>query len=246
MKKWHEQSDFWEAVAPVLFGQSRLSGTPAEIDRIISLANVDSSATVLDLCCGPGRHSLELARRGFTVTGVDATASYISRAKESAGQEKLKVEFVHEDMRNFIRDQAFDLVLNLYTSFGYFDDQSDNQQVLDNVYESLKSGGVFLIELAGREVIARIFQARGWREVDGNILLEERSVERNWTRMRNTWRLIKEDKRIEFSLTHWLYSGSELAAMLKQSGFSSIELFGGLEGTPYDQTAKRLVAISRK
>ena len=64
--------------------------------------------------------------------------------------------------------------------------------------------------------------------------------------MSANWILIKDDKRFEFAVTHWLYSGAELAAMLEESGFKSVDLYGDLEGSPYDQAARRLIAVARK
>jgi hypothetical protein len=134
----------------------------------------------------------------------------------------------------------------MFTSFGYFERHEDNQQVLDNVFSSLREGGVFLIELMGREVIALIFQARDWHELDGTILLEDRQIEGDGTIMRNRRILIKDGKQTEFLITHWLYSGSAVETMLKESGFGSVMLFGDMEGSRYDQTAKRLIAVARK
>lgn len=70
---WHEQDVFWETVAPILFAQRRWSDAPAEVEKVVSLLGIGRGTRILDLCCGVGRHSLELARRGFHVTGVDRT-----------------------------------------------------------------------------------------------------------------------------------------------------------------------------
>ena len=77
---WHEDDTFWETWGPVMFSRQRWEGTPVEVDSIISLLNAQSGMQVLDLGCGPGRHSLELARRGIHVTGVDRTGKYLEQA----------------------------------------------------------------------------------------------------------------------------------------------------------------------
>jgi len=150
VKPWHEQDTFWKTVAPVLFVQRRWEDAPAEVEQVVSLLGIEPGAHVLDLCCGVGRHSLELARRGFQVTGVDRTRPYLDRAARQAEAEGLKVEFVQSDMRDFCRPDAFDAVVNLFTSFGYFEDPEDDCQVALNMYRSLKSGGVFLIDMMGK------------------------------------------------------------------------------------------------
>ena len=90
MKIWYEDDDFWEVMGPKLFSEDHWKKAPEEVQKIIALLGIEPVAHVLDLCCGPGRHSLELARRGFTVTAVDRTLRYLEDAKKRAEQENLK------------------------------------------------------------------------------------------------------------------------------------------------------------
>lgn len=244
MKAWHESDDFWEATAPIMFGNQRWEAAPVEVDQVVRLLGVSPGATILDLCCGPGRHSLEFARRGFSVTGVDRTAVYIERAQEQAAAEGLAVEFVQEDMRRFCRPHAFDAAVSLFTSFGYFEDPAENRQVLANVRDSLRDEGSLILEMMGKEVLARIFRERDWGEQDGILFLEERKVSKNWSWMENRWVLLRGQERREFEVSHWLYSAAELSAMLKECGFSSVDVYGDLEGAPYDHRARRLVVVA--
>lgn len=245
-KPWHEDDMFWETWGPVMFSQQRLADSPAEVERIVSLLGIRPGACVLDLCCGVGRHSLELARRGFDVTGVDRTRRYLDQASEQADKEGLKIEFVQDDMRTFCRPDTFDAVINMFTSFSYFEDPEEDRQVVVNVYRSLISGGVFLLETMGKEILARIFLERNWHEENGVLILEERKVSRNWGWMENRWIMFKDDKRTEFKVTHRLYSATELAAVLAGCGFTQVDVYGDLEGGAYDQTAKRMVVVGHK
>ncbi|HEY33131.1 MAG TPA: methyltransferase domain-containing protein [Dehalococcoidia bacterium] len=154
---WHEDDTFWETFEEAMFSRRRWEVTPVEVDSIISLLNIQPGISVLDLGCGSGRHSLELARRGFHVTGVDRTRKYLDEAVEQAKKEGLGIEFVQEDMRTFCQPDAFDAVINLFTSFSYFEDPEEDRQIVINVHHSLKSGGVVLLETVGKEVLARIF-----------------------------------------------------------------------------------------
>jgi hypothetical protein len=149
-------------------------------------------------------------------------------------------------MRQFQRESAFDGALMMYTSFGYFEDQAENQMVLSNLYQSLKAGGAVIIELMGKEVLARIFEPRGWSEHNGLIFLQERRLDKDWSWIENRWIIIEGGERHEYRISHWLYSASELSDMLVNAGFSQVEIYGSLEGAPYDQSAKRLVAVARK
>jgi SAM-dependent methyltransferase len=246
MRNWHQDDELWEIIAPFIFEDQRWKDAPVEIDRIVPLLSLNPGASVLDLCCGPGRHALELARRGCRVTGVDRTAAYLNKAKEKADEEGLTIEFVQDDMRNFCRPNTFDGAIMMLTSFGYFEAPAENLRVLANVYRSLRDTGSLLLDLIGKEVLARIHCERDWREQDGALFLEERIITNDWSRMENRWILQHGHERHEFKVTFCIYSASELSTLLKESGFGSVEIYGDLEGSPYDQTAKRLVAVARK
>lgn len=246
LKQWHEDDSFWEHVAPILFGETCWQSTAPQINQIIALLNLHPPARVLDLCCGMGRHSLELARRGFTVTGVDRTAAYLDRARQLAEKEALQVEFVREDMRRFVRPEQFDLVLNLFTSFGYFENPAEDRRVLVNMAQSLRPDGRLVMEMMGKEIVARTFRERDWREEDGVIWLEERKVSKDWTWVDNRWILLRGAKREEFRVSHRLYSAAELTGLLRECGFGRIETYGDLAGNPYDHRAERLVVVAGK
>jgi len=246
MKPWHEDDAFWRDNAPVMFGEGRWAAAPEEVDQVVVLGDIQPGAHVLDLCCGVGRHSLELARRGCRVTGVDRTADYLATARRRAEEEGLDVEWVEADMRAFSRPEAFDAVINLLTSFGYFEDQEDDRRVVENVLRSLRPEGVLVMEMMGKEVLARIWRSRDWQEDDGVIILRERRVTRGWSWMENRWILLRGSERTEYKVGHRLYAATELIELLTGVGFFTVEAYGGLDGSPYDHTARRLVVVARK
>lgn len=246
-KPWHEQEQFWEDTESLIFGEKRIEQASDEIEQVISLMDLDPSMKILDMCCGVGRHTIELARRGFDITGVDRTQRYLDRASAQAEKQKLNIRFVCEDMRKFCEPSKFDVVINLFTSFGYFDDPEDDKQAALNMYKSLRPGGVLLIEMIGKEVIARIFQPRDWHtQDDGTIVLEERSTARDFSWMEDRWILLKGDQRIEQHFSHRIYSAVELKTLLLDCGFSSAKAYGGLDGSLYDHKAQRLAVVARK
>ncbi|MCL5271251.1 MAG: class I SAM-dependent methyltransferase [bacterium] len=245
-KPWHEDDALWRDLGPMLFSEGRWQKTPEEVGHVLALAAPEAGGAVLDLCCGPGRHSLEFARRGFRVTGVDRTRRYLAEARRRARAEGLAVEFVLDDARRFRRPGAFDLAVNLYTSFGFFEDPADQRRVLAGIHASLKPGGTLVMELMGKEILARVFRERTWDEVDGRILLEERHVTADWSIIENRWILLDGDRRRVFRFRHWIYSAAELTALVRASGFGGVEIRGSLAGAPYDHKAQRLVAVARK
>jgi len=245
-RAWHDDDTFWETMAPKMFGEAAWLTAIEQMDHVVTLLRLTPDQIILDLCCGPGRHSLTLARRGFRVTGVDRTAAYLARARQQAEAESLAVEWVQDDMRTFCRPAAFDGVLSMFTSFGYFADQAENRQVLENIYRSLKPGGAVLIDTMGKEVLARIFRERDWYEQDGILFLEERKISQSWAEIEARWIMIQGAERHEFAFSHHLYAASELQGLLKSVGFSAADAYGDLTGTSYDQNARRLVVVGRK
>ena len=149
-------------------------------------------------------------------------------------------------MRAFRRDSSFDLAINLWTAFGYFDDEQENMAVLRNVYASLADNGVFVLEMAGKETIAAKFQPRDWQEKDDTFVLQERTVRDSWSRIDVRWIALKDGQRHDWCASTWLYSAKELSDVLRQAGFRTVQTFGGFDGSPYDPQAKRLVAVARK
>jgi hypothetical protein len=101
------------------------------------------------------------------------------------------------------------------------------------------------MDVKGKEIVARTFSERDWRERDGILHLEERSIVENWTKTENRWIIIDGDKRKEVQFLLRIYSACELSALLQECGFSSVRLFGNMEGAPYDHAARRLVVAQK-
>jgi len=245
---WWEQDWFWDAYRPLMFDPDRMEDTPLEVEGIMNLMGLKEGNTFLDSCCGFGRHSLELSRRGLIVTGVDRQASYLAEARESARQENLSAYFINDNSLNFRKENSFDGAMNFFTSFGYFDDPQEEEEAVTNIYNSLKEGGSFLIDIQGKELLARDFKERDWFERNGYKIFLEYKIENSWTSLNNRWLFVPHQggKITEINFTHRIYSGLELAELLSRCGFSEVELYGDLEGNPYDMKAKRLIAIGRK
>lgn len=247
MDAWYDNDGLWDDLAAVLFTKDRWGSAPAEVEQLVALIRLSPGSSVLDMGCGPGRHSLEFARRGFSVTGVDRTARYLSEAQDKAQRDSLEAEWVEADMLRFRRDNAFDVAVSLLTSFGYFDDPADDRRVVENLFASLKPCGHVVIDVMGKEVLSRIFRPRDWHEEpDGAILLEERKVTRDWSRIDVRWILINGERRHEHRFGHRIYSAAELKGLLAGAGFINATAYGSLTGTVYDHEAERLVVVAEK
>lgn len=243
---WFENEDFWREFYSYMFSSERFAAAGDEVTRILALSGC-SAGSVLDLCCGPGRHAVEFARRGFRVTGVDRSQFLLERARRHAIESGTPVEWIAEDMRHFSRPGAFELALSMFTSFGYFDQEQDDLRVLENINTSLKPGGVLVMEMLGKERLARVWQSSITVELpDGSLILQRPQVRDDWTRIRTEWTLIKDGQARSFTFEHAIYSGRELKDRLLSRGFSRVELYGDLQGSPYGLDSARLVAVARK
>jgi ubiquinone/menaquinone biosynthesis C-methylase UbiE len=243
---WYEDKNLWKGLETTLFNPRIMASTDDQVKQVVKLSGLRKGAKVLDLCCGIGRHSLELARKGFKVVGVDLTEGYLSKARKQARAESLNIQFVRDDMRRFCQLEYFDAVINMYTAFGYFENPADDRRVLSNIYYSLRKGGTLIIETMSKEILARIFQPRLWYEENGVTCLQEHKVSRDWSWVDNKWLLLKGRKKQEIRFGHRLYSAAELTALLKDCGFSSVKVYGDLAGADYDNNAKRLIAVAKK
>jgi len=243
---WFEDDEFWRDLFPYMFPVERIMAAAEQVAQIVALSGIEGGH-VLDLCCGPGRHSVEFARRGFQVTGVDRSEYLLERARKFAGDEMVDIELVRDDMREFRRPVAFDLAVNLFTSFGYFDSQRDEMRVLRNVCESLRPGGLFVMELMGKEYLAAHWaSARCVDYADGTMMVQRARVAREWTRIFCEWTIVQDGKARMHKFDHEIYSGRELKERLLAAGFAEVRLYGSLAGTEYGVEAPRLIPVARK
>jgi SAM-dependent methyltransferase len=188
-----------------------------------------------------------LARKGFKVTGVDLSSYLLTKARELADRAEVQIEWIQQDMRLFSRPNAFDMCLSMFTSFGYFKEKEDDRTVLRNSYENLTKGGVFVIDVSGKEWLAKHFQPTASHELaDGSLLVERREICDDWSRVRNTWIMLKGGAAQEFRFEHTVYSAQELKILLADAGFQSVAVYGSLDGAEYGLEAARLIAVARK
>jgi len=219
---------------------------------------------VLDLNCGIGRHSVELARRGFDVVAMDLSPLYVKIAGErakSAGLAK-KVRFRVADMRRIgqeLREEAlFDAVVNLFTSFGFYDERT-NDDVLRQCLGIVKAGGLFVLEIMNRDWIVRNFEATGFscHMLNGKqlIVLEERDFDAASSRMRSTWTYLHQQnddtfvRKKKVTIDHRLWSLHELIEMFSRTGWRFRAVcngFGDAAETKSMMDAKRFLFVTEK
>lgn len=245
--EWFENEDFWLNYAPVMFDGQQWAQAAGIAKRVVSLAGLSEGSSVLDVCCGPGRISVELALLGMNVTGVDITQPFLDAAAETAMDEGVNIEFINKDMRRFSSRRKFDAAVNIYNSFGYCDEISGDIQILKKVRSALRKGGTFVLECISRETAVKYFTEGEWFERAGMTVLTEFRVQGAWEGLVSKWILIHKDgRRIEHEFVQRLYSAAELCDILcGECGFSSAQVFGGFSGEPYNQNAKTMVIVAK-
>jgi SAM-dependent methyltransferase len=245
MADWFADESFWTEIYPFEFPPPVIDAGVAQVDRALALGGV-TGGHALDLGCGPGRHAIPLARRGFAVTAVDLSAFHLARAREYAERAGVALELVQSDMRAFVRPGAFDLAVSIFTSFGYFEDPVDDRRVLDNVRRSLRPGGVLVMDVASKERLARVLHPPlSERTADGALLVQRHEIVDDWSRVRNEWTVVRDGGARTFEFFLRVYSGQELKSLLGAAGFADVKLYGALDGRPYDLQAERLVVVAR-
>lgn len=247
MAEWFANETFWEEMYPHMFSEERLKTSETEVEKIFELLNFQGGH-VLDLCCGPGRHTVVLAKKGCTVTAVDKTPFLLKKGREKAAEEGIEAEWVEEDMRYFVRPETYDLVLNMLTSLGYFDDKQEDILVLENIYRNLKPGGMCAFDMMGKEVLARNFHPTVSDKLpNGSILIQRREVFDEWSRLHNERILVRSNgQATSFTFSQTIYSGQEIKERLLQVGFKKVKLYGNVYGDEYGPDATRLVVLAWK
>jgi SAM-dependent methyltransferase len=220
------------------------------VQWIVGKATLPQGARVLDAPCGFGRHSIEFARRGFAVTGVDFNETELDRAREAAGAAGVSVRLVCQDMRDMEFAGEFDLAVNLFSSIGYFADDED-RLLLDRFWRALGPGGVFVLDTRNRDQCVRSLPPEDRIRGDGRTIRIENLFDPTTSRWTARWWRVEgeaEDdpgKLIGESEIR-LYAAHELRAMLRPERWSRVDLYGGLNGTPFSLDTPRLVIVARK
>lgn len=211
------------------------------IERNVNLVN---GGKVLDVCCGSGRHSIEFAKRGFDVTGFDLSKYLIGQANElkrNLKERNLKLKFHIKDMRNFNFNNSFDSVINVFSSFGYFEDDLENFKVFENVYTSLKKKGYFVFDFLNESYLRKNLVKKNVVKVDGQDVLQERKITDGFVTKK-----IKIGNKF-YSERIRLYTCAEIIEELKKIGFGIINVFGDYYGNKFlKNKSNRFIIIAQK
>ncbi|MEO0266975.1 MAG: class I SAM-dependent methyltransferase [candidate division WOR-3 bacterium] len=217
-----------------------------EVDFIEKSLELKKEYKILDLCCGYGRHAIELAKRDYNVTGLDYSKYFLKIARERARKERLKIKFIKGDMRKLNFYNEFDIIYNFFTSFGYFEDK-DNFNVLKRISKALKKNGKILIDTINPFIIIKSPIPKDFYFEEDLLVLEERKFDPVNMRVENLRIIYKDGKKIdERSFSVRVYTPAEISFLLEFVGIKAEKFYGSLNFEPFKEESRRLIVIGIK
>jgi SAM-dependent methyltransferase len=218
-----------------------------QVDDLVKLVDIAPGASILDVCCGYGRHAIELARRGYQVTGIDLAPKQIDEAERRASESGVEIEFLHGDAREMSFPRQFDVTLSLFLSFGFDDDES-NMRMLQRISEATAPGGVLLMDLWNREKEIRDFAPLTIEEREGGIRVEKRWEFDQWNGRLNWQNTVRfpDGTTEEWDHSVRAYTLVELRHMLTEVGFQPEKVYGDFKGNAHTLDSPQTITLSRK
>ena len=216
---------------------------------VASALGLKAGASVLDLCCGQGRHSIQLAKRGLRVTSLDLNAEYLELAKQAAATAKVEIETVAADMRELPSEDKFDAIVNMYSSFGYLESEAEDLKVLESAAKALKAGGQLLLDMLNREWAIDNYIQNDWHTgADGTLYVERRDLDLATSRMHVHFIVVDSKGGRRESIGHniRLYTLTEMTRLLERVGIRVTSVVGGFDSEDYGIVTRRMIIVGRK
>lgn len=234
------QKDWWRLIFNSLYLKTDADViddneiTKKEIDIFVKLLNVSQADRILDLCCGQGRHTIEMSNRGFqNLDGLDRSHYLITRAKTTAKKAGLNIKFREGDARKLPYDNdVFDVVMLLGNSFGYFETIHDDLLVLKGISKTLKPFGKLLLDVSDGGFLTNNYQKRSWEWINNKYFVcRERSLSRDKQKLISREVITHTDKGViaDQFYSERLYNQDSIIQLLKEAGFSDIEFHGSFK-----------------
>lgn len=226
----------------ILYKNRDYSEASSFIDSISDFLKLQPNSKCWDLCCGKGRHSIYLNKKGFNVIGTDLSPQSILEANKSANE---TLEFFEHDMRKLFRTNYFDVVFNLFTSFGYFEKREDDLHVFDSVQKSLKSKGLFVFDYLNAECVKNNIVACDSKAIDGITFNISKKIENN-TVIKNI-DFTDNGHDLHFEERVKLFDKPYFEKLAQESNLDILNTFGNYQLQEFDvNKSPRLILVLQK
>lgn len=205
-----------------------------------------SHAQILDVPCGAGRLSVELARRGHDVTGVDLCDEFLFEARTASAEKQLDIAWEKRDMRDLPWRDRFDAAINFGTSFGFLDEAGDLECSIA-VHRALKPGGVFIIDTTKLlEIVLTSFKPRSWARLRDIMLTYEHHYDFDTALERTDYEFFRHGEYEQKSCQQRIYTYHELCGLMKRAGFRECRGYSSLDRKPVTMGLQRLLLVATK
>lgn len=221
--------------------------TPHQCDFIEKVLELKKGSKILDLCCGHGRITNELASRGYNMTGLDINSYFLDIAKKNAGDNNQYINWIKSDMREIPFENEFDAALNMFTSFGFLGSDEEDEKVISAVNKAIKPHGKFLMEYVNKDFIIRRATAEDTRQINDGYVKIKRIYDHLKCSHHEYFDIYQNDKFIKSVETDFrFYAASELAAMFKRNGFKILNTYGDFDFVPLSFDSKGCIILAEK
>jgi len=214
------------------------------INLIEKEINLKLKSKVLDLCCGNGRHSILLSKRGYSVTGVDLSDNLLNIARKNAEINNLDIKFIQSDMKEINFNNEFDLTLNLFTSFGYFSTDEENENVIKNIYRALKNKSYLVIDFLNKEYLLKNIEPETVSNINNSTIIQKRKIVNN--KVIKEIIIEKNNNKKYFREEVILYSLNDFEIFFKRNNIILKKVFGDYYGSEFNSHSPRLILFGLK
>ena len=247
MSAWYENT----------FGRDYLSLYPLRNDEeahrdvggILRLIDPPRDEPLLDLCCGAGRHLVALRYAGFTrLTGLDLSKDLLAEAHSRLVAESMEdIQLLRADMREIPGSDLYSTIVSLFTSFGYFEHDSEDERVLRSAYRALARGGTFLLDTLNRAYVMASLVPYEEKELDGKRTIIHRHITSDGLRVEKETRITQSGSpETTYRESVRMYKKTEIEEMLREIGFVNPRFYGGLKGQAFSDESPRMVFVASK
>ena len=224
--------------------------TTSEVKGIIKVLDLKPKSKILDIPCGYGRHSIELAKKGYVVIGSDLNRKHLSIAQREARKNFVKTSFIKENMIDIAYRNEFDAVINMFYSFGFFKTDQENLKVLQNFFKALKPKGKFLMhtDVNIPRILAGKYKTDETRKlVSGDSLKIGDKYNSTTKRIEGFWILkSKNGKEIKKDYSVRVYTKNEFIKLCKQAGFRFCKAYSDWDKKPYSKDSEDMMIVATK